>query len=120
MDEDLEFVAGSNGVSVHAGFPNPAAERLGRQAPLALDINRLLVKRPSSTYLFKVSGHHWADVGVYDGDVAVIDRAVAAKPTDLIIAWQDSGFVLCRQANRPNNAQLWGVITATIRQLRPA
>jgi len=59
-------------VSVHAGFPNPAAERSG--APLSLD--KLLVRHPSSTYFFRIRGHTWHRYGVFDGDLAELDRAL--------------------------------------------
>jgi len=116
MDQSIENVAGSNGVSVHTGFPNPALDRRGQGQALALDLNQLLVRRPSSTYLFRISGHHWASQGVYDGDVAVIDRALPARDSDLVIAWQDSGFVVSRRRSLPDDCQPWGVITAVIHQ----
>ncbi len=107
-----------DGVSVHTGFPNPALDRVGRRQPLALDINQLVVRHPSSTYLFRISGHHWAGSGIYDGDVAVIDRALAPRGTDLVIVWEDSGFALRRQLDVLPDETPWGVVSATIHQLR--
>jgi len=118
MDTSEENLAGSDGVSVHTGFPNPALDRRGKDQAFALDLNQLLVRRPSSTYLFQISGHHWAGHGVYDGDVAVIDRALPARDSDLVIAWQSSGFVVSRQRSLPDDCQPWGVITAVIHQLQ--
>jgi DNA polymerase V len=115
MESDTENLAGGDGVSVHTGFPNPALDRRGQQA-LALDINQLLVKRPSSTYLFQVAGHSYASSGIFDGDVAVIDRALPPRDSDLVIAWQDSGFVICRKRQLSPDSQPWGVVTATIHQ----
>jgi DNA polymerase V len=117
MQDDLQTVAGSDGISVHSGFPNPAAEQR-HDAPLALDINRLLVSRPSSTYLFRVGGHAWADQGVYDGDVAVVDRALQAGASDLIIAYRGDELVICRQRQLTAEDKPWGVITAIIHQYR--
>lgn len=117
MPDDLQTVADSDGVSVHSGFPNPALERRG-QGSLALDLNQLLVQRPSSTYLFRVAGHHWSDQGIYDGDVAVIDRAIQARPTDLIITYRGNGQSLCRQHQLTADDQPWGVVTAIIHQYR--
>jgi len=97
-------------VTIHAGFPNPAAERTG--SPLSLD--KLLVRHPSSTYFFRVRGHSWHDQGVFDGDVAIIDRALSPRERQLVVWWQPSGeFVLSRfdHANRQN---IWGTITAII------
>lgn len=116
MEPSIQDLAGGDGVSVHTGFPNPALDRRGQKA-LALDLNQLLVKRPSSTYLFRVAGHHWTNQGVYDGDIAIIDRSLPVKPSDLVIAWQDSGFVICRQRALSEDCPPWGVITATIHQL---
>jgi DNA polymerase V len=103
------------GISIHTGFPNAAMDQIGQQK-LALDLNRLLVRHPSSTYLFRISGHQWAKQGFYDGDVAVVDRAPAPKPNQLAIAWQNEGFVICRAEQLPESATFWGVITAIIHQ----
>jgi hypothetical protein len=119
MQDNLEIMARGDGVSVHSGFPNPAADQRKRETGLALDLNRLLVRRPSSTYLFRVSGHHWAHQGVYDGDVAVIDRALQAKPTDLIVSWHETGSRLVRQHQLTPGDKPWGVVTAIIHQYRP-
>ncbi len=114
MQDNLEIMAGGDGVSVHSGFPNPAAERRGQGPGLALDLNHLLVRQPSSTYLFRVEGHRWAGQGVYDGDVAVIDRAVQARPSDLIVAWRAGGSTLVRQHQLTPEDKPWGVVTAVI------
>ncbi len=122
MEPNIQDMANSDGVSVHTGFPNPALDRRGQKQALALDLNQLLVRHPSSTYLFRIGGHSWASQGLYDGDVAVIDRAPAARDSDLVIAWQDSGFVIAKQRSLPDDAHVWGVVTAVIHQyadLRP-
>lgn len=119
MQDDLETMAGSDGVSVHSGFPNPAADQRGRKTGLALDLNHLLVRQPSSTYLFRVSGHQWAHQGIYDGDIAVIDRAVQARDTDLLVVWQEAGSRLCRQHQLTPDDKPWGVVTSIIHQYRP-
>lgn len=119
MRDDIETMAGGDGVSVHSGFPNPAADQRGRERGLALDLNRLLVRHPSSTYLFRVAGHHWAQQGVYDGDVAVIDRALQARPSDLLVAWRGGDSRLCRQDQLTPEDKPWGVVTAIIHQYRP-
>jgi DNA polymerase V len=118
MDEHLTDLAGGDGVSVHSGFPNPALDRRGQDQGLALDLNQLLVRHPSSTYLFRIAGHRWSDQGIYDGDVAVIDRSLAPRPADLLAAWQDNGFVLYRQRQLAAEGTPWGVVTAVIHQYR--
>ena len=119
MQDDLQDMAVGDGVSVHAGFPNPALDHRGESTPLALDLNRLLIRRPSSTYLFRVAGHHWADRGIYDGDIAVIDRAAQAGKTDLIVAWRGADSAIVRQHQLTAEDKPWGVVTAVIHKYRP-
>ncbi|HUY85188.1 MAG TPA: S24 family peptidase [Candidatus Dormibacteraeota bacterium] len=114
MDNNSQTMADGDGVSVHSGFPNPAVDRQGQGARLALDLNQLLIKHPSSTYLFRVAGHHWSDQGVYDGDIAVVDRALEPRPADLVVAWRLDGSTLCLYRDLIASAQFWGVVTATI------
>lgn len=119
MQADIPDMANGDGVSVHTGFPNPGLDHRGDSRPLALDLNQLLVQRPSSTYMFRVAGHHWADRGIYDGDIAVIDRAAQAGERDLIVSWRPSGSTLVRQHQLTPDDQPWGVVTAIIHQYRP-
>lgn len=117
--DDLQTLAHSDGVSAHRGFPNPALESRGRGEALALDINRLLIRQASSTYLFRISGHRWADQGIFDGDIAVVDRALQAGAGDMLIAWEDGDARLCRQHQLTDTATPWGVVTSIIHQYRP-
>lgn len=104
------------GVSVHAGFPNPAADRtLGD-----LDLNQLLIWHTASTYMFRLRGSGWEDVGIFDGDIAIVDRALTPKATDLVIWWpagQDS-FSISRCKLVPAGTAIWGVTTAIVHQFR--
>src|SRR5664279_2340152 len=90
--DDPEALAGRDnaGVSVHAGFPNPAADRHG--SPLKLD--QLLIRHPSSTYMFRIVGHTYETAGIFDGDLALIDRALSPRSDDLVLTWQDERFTL--------------------------
>jgi SOS-response transcriptional repressor LexA len=104
------------GVSIHTGFPNPAADRsLG-----SLDLHQLLVARPASTFLFRVAGNQWQDTGIFDGDIAVIDRALDAHSSDIIAWWNETAgeFALSARMHMPVEAALWGVVTAVIHQFR--
>lgn len=107
-----------DGVSVHAGFPNPAADRRRAGVQLSLDLNQHLIKRPSSSFLFRVAGHTWASDGVFDGDIAIVDRALTAGPTDLVIIWQSSGFSISRQRQLELDDEALGVVTSIIHEYR--
>jgi hypothetical protein len=104
------------GVSEHAGFPNPATDTSLR----TLNLNDLLIAHSASTYLFRVRGDAWESGGVFDGDIAIIDRALDARKTDTVIWWDNNtdrfSISLCSKV--PDDATVWGVITSTIHQLR--
>jgi DNA polymerase V len=114
MDNYSETLANSDGVSVHSGFPNPALDRRGQEQRLALDLNQLLIRHPSSTYLFRISGHLWADQGIYDGDVAVVDRTLTPRVGDIVLTWEENSFSLSRCRQQPASPQPWAVVTAVI------
>jgi len=105
----------SDGVSIHAGFPNPAADR----SLQALDFNKLLISHGTSTYMFRVRGSEWESVGVFDNDIAVVDRAMDPRKNDVTIWWNEQGgeFAIGHHAGMPKNATCWGVVTFTIHQL---
>lgn len=114
----LQEAAAASGSSVtaHAGFPNPAAGRT--KTPLSLD--KLLITSPASTYFFRIRGHSWHDSGIYDGDIAIVDRARRPKPSAIVIYTTDTGELcvakwgeICSQY-AAQDATLWGVVTATI------
>lgn len=104
----------TTGISIHSGFPNPAADSHGRGQSLALDLNQLLISHPSSTYLFRIRGHHWVEQGIFDGDVAIIDRALQASPYDIVLIWLDDNFELHRRNRITENQHIWGVVSAII------
>lgn len=107
----------SDGVSVHSGFPNPAADQR-QDDRLALDLNQLLIRHSATTYLFRIAGHAQADEGIYDGDVAVVDRALTPDDSDLVVAWLPGGSTIARKRRLSEDATIWGVVTAIIHQYR--
>ena len=104
------------GVSVHTGFPNPATD----QRLHTLDFNQLLVQHTASTYMFRVRGNEWEGAGVFDNDIAVVDRALDSRKTDVVLWWDEGRgeFAISKYSAMPKEAALWGVITATIHQFR--
>jgi DNA polymerase V len=104
------------GVSIHTGFPNPAADkRLS-----GLDLNQLLIKHAASTYMFRVRGNEWEGAGVFDGDIAIVDRAVDPRKSDTVIWWDGpkGEFAISKLSTMPPEATCWGVLIATIHQFR--
>src|SRR5262249_20315968 len=106
-----------DGVSIHSGFPNPATDK----SLHTLDFNQLLIEHTASTYLFRIQGNEWQEVGVFDGDIAVIDRALDPRKTDVVLWWHDKAgeFAISKYPDVPGEATCWGVVTASIHQFRP-
>jgi DNA polymerase V len=104
------------GVSIHSGFPNPAADK----SLQTLDFNQLLVQHGASTFMFRVRGSEWEDAGVFDNDIAVIDRALDPRKSDVIIWWDEARgeFAISKYTAMPAEGNCWGVVTATIHQFR--
>ena len=116
MDNSETMADGGTRVAIHAGFPNPAADRRGAPSPLSLD--RLIIRHPSSTYLFRVRGDDWLDRGIFDGDIAVIDRALTPHLGDLLLIWAGESFTIRAYTTNYRPHDPWGVITTTIHDYR--
>jgi DNA polymerase V len=102
----------TTGMSIHAGFPNAADDT--RLKKLSLDT--LLVPQPNSTFYFRIAGNQWHREGIFDGDIALVDRACRAQRNDLVIWWHDDEFAISPLYRLPPGAQTWGVVTTTIHQ----
>lgn len=104
------------GVSVHTGFPNPAIDATRHE----LDLNRLLIRHHAGTYMMRIEGNDWASSGIFDGDIAIVDRVLTPHTNDTIIWWYDGDFVISPRSRMRPEATVWGVVTATIHQFREA
>jgi len=67
---------------VSAGFPSPADDYLEKN----LSIDKLLIKNQASTFLIRVGGDSMINIGIYDGDILIVDRSLDAKNKDIVIA----------------------------------
>ncbi|MEK9803076.1 MAG: translesion error-prone DNA polymerase V autoproteolytic subunit [Curvibacter sp.] len=120
---------------VAAGFPSPA-EDLGGQR---VDLTRELVRHPQATFLLRARGHSMTGVGILDGDILVVDRALVPRHQQVVVAvvdgeftvktlWRRDGRVKLQPAHPaypeivPTEGQtleIWGVVTAAIHQFEP-
>jgi hypothetical protein len=104
----------ADGVSIHTGFPNAAADR----RLSSLDLNQLLVRNPSSTFLFRIRGEQGIMQGIFDGDIAVVDRVAAPRGQDLVLWHDGQRFNLSRPTRVAAGSVRWGTVTAVIHQYR--
>lgn len=102
------------GVSEHAGFPNAATDT----SLAALDLNQLLIRHSVSTYMLRLRGNQWEAVGIFDGDILIVDRGLDPRRSDLVVWWRENSFAVSHFQRIPAGAILWGVVTAVIHQTR--
>lgn len=67
---------------VQAGFPSPADDYI--QTPL--DLSEHVIQHPAATYYVRASGDSMTGLGIYSGDLLIVDRALEAKHGDVVIA----------------------------------
>lgn len=82
---------------IPCGFPSPAQDYVEQR----LDLNELLVQRPSATYFIRVSGDSMIEAGISDGDMLVVDSAMKAEHGNIVVAAIEGEFTVKRLQLRP-------------------
>jgi DNA polymerase V len=115
------------------GFPSPADDYLDRP----LDFNELLIENPAATFAVRIAGESMTGVGMFPGDIAVVDRSREAADGSVVLALLGGEFTIKRyrkkgsriwlqpenpafsaiQLNEHSAFEVWGVITKSIRML---
>lgn len=118
--------------AVRAGFPSPA----GDSSAQSLDLSRILIENPHSTYLLRVAGPSMREYGIDDGDLIVVDRSIRARHAHIVVATVDGEFTVkfldCAgaairlKAGNPaypdivpkenQTLEIWGVLTSCIKR----
>ena len=117
---------------VAAGFPSPAEDHVVNR----IDLLEQLIKHPQATFLLRVRGESMKDIGIFDNDVVLVDRAINPHSGHVVVAvvdgefvcktlWQRAGRMKLKAANptfadiSPKDGQtveIWGVVVAAIKQ----
>lgn len=124
--------------SPQAGFPSPAADYV----ETTLDLNAYLIDNQTATFYLRVRGDSMTDAQIFDGDILVVDRSRTPARGRIVIASLHGGdhlyvkrlgvhagvpaLLSCNRAraaeyppialNEDAGAEIWGVVTATIRK----
>lgn len=88
--------------SVPAGFPSPADDYV--ESRLSLDEH--LIQHKESTFFMRVAGDSMSGMGIYDGDLLIVDRAVPATTGCVIIAVLDGEFTVKQLLHTPQGQVL--------------
>lgn len=118
---------------VAAGFPSPADDHVEKR----LDLNDYLITQADATFFVRITGNSMIDAGIFEDDVAVVDRARLASLGDTVLAVIDGEFTIktlskSKDGNprllpaNPNFSpieivegmqfEIWGVVTGTVRK----
>lgn len=100
------------GVTVHAGFPNPAIDT----SLQGIDLNKELIQHSIGTYFMRIEGNTWQGFGISNNDVLVIDRVLPPRKNDLVVWWEGDSFSFGPRTSLPAGAECWGVVTTAIHQ----
>ncbi|MFM9989947.1 MAG: LexA family protein [Burkholderiaceae bacterium] len=131
---DLPLWVQASVATVKAGFPSPAEDHLLKR----IDLMEQLIRHPQATFLLRVRGDSMRGVGIFDGDVVLVDRAIRPRSDHVVIAVVDGEFVCKTLAIRADRVRLkaanptfadivpkegqtleiWGVVTAAIKQFK--
>ena len=116
---------------VGAGFPSPATDYIEDD----VDLNTHLIKNAPATFIIRVQGKSMTNVGIYDGDLLIVDRSINPKNSSTVIAnvneeLEVKTFIKGKNnnylASGPNKIELsgnpnviiWGVVTYVIHKLQ--
>ena len=75
---------------VQAGFPSPAQDYVEQ----TLDLNDLCIRHPAATYFVRAEGDSMIEVGIFSGDILVVDSyckvlyCVQATAKEEVPIWQ--------------------------------
>lgn len=104
----------SKGVSNKRGFPNPSTD----STIISLDITELLIKHPSSTFFMRITGEDWKELGIFENDIAIVDRSLEPRKSDLVIWWQEDEFRINKLQDVPAGTTVWGVVASIVHRYR--
>ncbi|MFD2245211.1 LexA family protein [Pontibacter ruber] len=77
---------------VAAGFPSPADDYLEDK----VNLQHVLIRNPTATYLVRVRGESMRDARLHDGDILVVDRSLKPSDGHIIIGVVDGEFTVKR------------------------
>ncbi|MGD0710049.1 MAG: translesion error-prone DNA polymerase V autoproteolytic subunit [Bacteroidales bacterium] len=130
-DTELSLSLVSEGIS--AGFPSPALDFVD----VFIDLNKHLIRHPSSTFYGRVKGQSMKDEGINDGDLMVIDKSLDPIDGKIAVCYIDGEFTIKRiklkkdvcwlmpanekykpiKVTPDNEFIIWGIVTHVIKSL---
>jgi len=118
---------------ISAGFPSPAQDFID----LSIDLNKELIKHPSSTFFGRVKGCSMIDAGINNGDLLIVDKSLGPIDGKIAVCFIDGEFTVKRlkvekdccwllpenesydpiRVTAENDFVVWGVVVYVIKAL---
>lgn len=119
---------------IETGFPSPAGDHLEK----ALNLEELIVLRPTATFYVRVEGNAMRASGIHDGDILVVDRSLNATDGSILVVTLEEEILIrrfIRQGSRSflvtddtktvpipvddnTDWMIWGVVTHLVHRFR--
>jgi DNA polymerase V len=77
---------------IPAGFPSPAADHIEEK----ISLDKLLNLRAPHVYLALIDGSSMEGAGIYDGDLAIVDKSLEPESGHIIVACLNNDY-LCKR-----------------------
>lgn len=87
--------------TAECSFPSPADDYLDRP----LDFNELLIENASATFAVRFAEDNMAGIGLFPGDIAIVNRAKGAVDGSIVVALVDGEFTIKRFRRR--GSRVW-------------
>ena len=133
-DTSTELQLPLMGNTISAGFPSPADDFIDQP----IDLNKELIKNPSSTFLVRVKGLSMIEAGIYPEDILTVDKSLDVRSGDIVVSFINNEFTLKRiliekkqiwllpenkdyhpiLVTEENEFLVWGVVTYIIKKAR--
>jgi DNA polymerase V len=88
--------------AVPAGFPSPADDYVEQR----IRLDEHLIQHRESTFFMRVAGESMRGLGIFDGDLLVVDRALPAVDGCVVIGVLDGEFTVKQLLHTPDGQVL--------------
>jgi len=111
-----------------SGFASPAMDYMNSR----LDLHHLLIYRPYATFYFQMEGSAMKLQGIDNGDLLIVDKSIAPKHDNIIVATWNGAFLVRRIRKtkdttflvgdtevlniRGKDVECWGTVTSCIKR----
>lgn len=96
------------------GFPSPAQ---GYEDTI-FDLNTLYIKHPAATIFMKIDTDKYRSIGIYNGDLLIVDRSINITSTTLVVYEYEGEFVIGKVCNIKEQVQITGAIVNVIHTVK--